>query len=376
MRGTLLLALAGGPVACTKNGESASGASKSNTASATDEPSKSDNNANPGDTTDGKTTREQPDGGDATGGTMHRHNVFSAAASPAGGRLVTSSTSGEVIVWQTAPLRALHTLAPPAGIQRGKTRALAISPDGETIAIGVESQGEVERWRASDGKEATPLHAYTGRVTALAYHPAGDVLATAGADRAAGGGSSGDGLDDEVPALQPPVVRIWRGDQKALELPGLKGTVWAMAFDAGGDSIAAGGEDSVHVWSASTGHRTAEYHIPGQIAAITFVSKRVCVISSKLGRCFDPGAPDRPVEWPGVKAPTTAAYIDQSWIVSGTYEALEVRSFDKPDTVVTSIPDRVYSVIPVGKDIWAIFKDRAVVLRDGKPTGAEHELKQ
>ncbi|MDV3222448.1 TIR domain-containing protein [Intrasporangium sp.] len=93
--------------------------------------------------------------------------------------LVSAGADGMAFVWES-----LRTAAQPRALgQRSSLmEALAISPDGRTIATG-NAEGQVILWDAA-GSDATParrprLAGHEGKVTGIAYSPSGDWIVTA-----------------------------------------------------------------------------------------------------------------------------------------------------------------------------------------------------
>ena len=138
---------------------------------------------------------------------MHRHNVVAAALSGNGERLITGSVGGEVLVWSTRPLVPIRDLPPPGS--RGKISALALSADGNEALVAPDWKPAIERWDVAAGAQRGELAAHSGRITAIAYAPAGGLIATGGADRASAAAASGND-DDAPPPLAAPTVRLWR----------------------------------------------------------------------------------------------------------------------------------------------------------------------
>lgn len=291
---------------------------------------------------------------------MHRHNVFAAALSGDGHRICTGSAGGEVLVWSTRPFVPVREL--PRRGNRGKIGALALSPDGTEALVAPDWKAAVERWDVDAGAPRGELAAHTGRTTALAYAPAGGLVATGGADRLppAGGGKP----DDEIPPLSPPVVRLWNQGARLRELAGLRSRIGAIAFNQDGSLVAAGGEDAVKVWRTADGAEVASYDLPGESAAVAFRGEDVCAVSSKAAACFTKRGP---VPIAGARAPTRAAAITPAWVVSGTHEAVEVR--DSTGSVRATIPGRAYAVVGRGDDLWAILADQAIPVRSGVAGG-------
>jgi WD40 repeat protein len=92
---------------------------------------------------------------------MHTAMIRRIAAEERRGVAVTASDDKTVRVWSLADLRLLRTIRPPIGSgQEGRLFALALSPDGRTIAVGGWTGWE---W---DGKASVYLFdAETGRLT-------------------------------------------------------------------------------------------------------------------------------------------------------------------------------------------------------------------
>jgi len=293
---------------------------------------------------------------------MHRHNVFAAALSGDGGRLVTGSVGGEVLIWTTRPLLPLRELPPPDN--RGKIAALALSPDGTEALVAPDWKPAVERWDVDAGAARGALAAHSGRTTALAYAPSGGLLATGGADRlpappAAGAGA---GIDDEdtTPKTAAPTVRLWKQDVRVRELTGLRGRIGAIAFNPDGSRVAAAGDGAVKVWRTTDGAELASYDLPGEAAAVGFRGDDVCAVSSEGAACFTARGP---VAIAGARAPTRAAAITGPWLASGTYDAIEVRGLD--GAVRATIPGRAYAIVGLADELWAILTDSAIPVKAG-----------
>jgi WD40 repeat protein len=215
---------------------------------------------------------------------MHRHNVVAAALSGDGARLATGSVGGEVLVWSTRPLVPIRDLPPRT--PRGKISALALSPDGSEALVAPDWKPAVERWDLTAGVQRGELAAHTGRTTAIAYDPAGGLIATGGADRAAVAGAAASTDDDTPPSLVAPTVRLWRSGARVRELSGLAQRIGAIAFSRDGALVAAGGENAVKVWRTTDGAEVAAYELRGEAAAVAFRGDQLCAASSETAACF------------------------------------------------------------------------------------------
>jgi WD40 repeat protein len=130
----------------------------------------------------------------------HEKQVYKAAFSPDGRSLASCSKDHTVRVWQIDPLTVPSS--PSAGGER-------------TV------------------RECQVLRGHTDEVFAVAFHPDGTRLATAGLDRA---------------------IRLWdleRGEDVA-RLQGHRSFVWSLAFSPDGATLASGGGDAtVHLWDTA-----------------------------------------------------------------------------------------------------------------------------
>lgn len=110
--------------------------------------------------------------------------------------------------------------------------ALALSPDGKTLATGSYDQ-KTKLWNVADATERKTLHGHNGAVFALAFRPDGKLIASASADR---------------------TVKLWdvaSGERRdTLSQPGKE--QFAVAWSADGKRLAAAGADNrIRVWSVS-----------------------------------------------------------------------------------------------------------------------------
>ncbi len=162
----------------------------------------------------------------------HRGEVNSLVWSADGAQLFAASgenaIEGEVRQWDVATAKVARTFTG----HRDMIYALALSPDGKTLATGSYDQ-KIKLWNVADGKERKTLSGHNGAVFAVAFRADGKLLASASADR---------------------TVKLWdvaSGDRRdTLSQPTRE--QFAVAWSADGKRLAAAGADNrIRVWSVS-----------------------------------------------------------------------------------------------------------------------------
>jgi WD40 repeat protein len=155
--------------------------------------------------------------------------VEAAAFSPDG--RTRASAGDRLRLW------AVDTDTPVAvwpGGRTGETRAVAFSPAGGILASGGDD-GAVRLWSVRTRRPlGTPIAARRAAVRGLAFSPDAKTLASAGADG---------------------VVRLWdvaTGRPRGAPLSGHAGAVVAVAFSPDGRTLASAG-DSIRLWDVATG---------------------------------------------------------------------------------------------------------------------------
>jgi WD40 repeat protein len=156
----------------------------------------------------------------------HGSLVNSAAYSPDGKLIVSGGSDNAVRLWEAATGKQVRCLQ-----ERGEVRSVAFSPDGKTIASGCI--GGVRLWDAATGRQVRRLSG--GNIRCVAFSPCGKVLAIAG--------SLG--------------VVCWDvASGKKLRFHGYFGSLdrsCVVAFSPNGEWLAAGSDDRVVYFRATTG---------------------------------------------------------------------------------------------------------------------------
>ena len=155
------------------------------------------------------------------------------ASSSASLRIASASEDGTVRIW-TVPPSAVSPLVLSG--HKGAVRALALSPDGQTIFTGGDD-GTVRSWGVTDGKAqgAALATGHAGPVLTVAVSPDGKTIMTGSADKT--------------------VRLIARSDGKVLRTLGSHNApVRSVAFSPRGDRIVtADAKGGLKVWETATG---------------------------------------------------------------------------------------------------------------------------
>ncbi len=142
------------------------------------------------------------------------------------------ATGASAEIWQTACPPELRTVA----LATGPLQAVALAPDGETLAGGQDSL--IKLIDPSTGSFRESLKGHTGAVTALAYRGDGKLLASGSAD-----GS----------------LRLWDAEGKSsAETAAHAGGVTCLAFARDGTRLVSAGKDRlVKIWGQAVDRPSA-----------------------------------------------------------------------------------------------------------------------
>jgi WD40 repeat protein len=157
------------------------------------------------------------------------------AFSADGKQIAAGGYDGKVRIWDIASgKKTVDVFAGPVPPPKGPPPpinvvwSLAFSPDGKLLAIG-GSEGRIDQFQPSDGKLLRTLPGHTGTVSALIFHPAGNVLISGSRDR---------------------TIRLWNtGGGQIKQLDGHTSWVQGLALlDQGTRLVSAGADQTVRLW--------------------------------------------------------------------------------------------------------------------------------
>jgi eukaryotic-like serine/threonine-protein kinase len=200
----------------------------------------------------------------------HPGGVCDLVFTPDGKRLITAGVADQTVrAWDLATAKQVYAFS----IANNATESLAISPDGEKLAVGLI--GELKIYHAATGKEWKATRAHYDHIDGLAYSHDGRYLASASWDGTVTlwdstsaaiirvfKGHSGRvhkvlfSPDDRrvFSSSDDRTIRIWdvASGQEALILSGHSGRVYGLALSQDGNRlVSASGDGTVRIWDAT-----------------------------------------------------------------------------------------------------------------------------
>jgi WD40 repeat protein len=160
----------------------------------------------------------------------HRESIWSFVFLHDNVHIVSGSLDGTMRKWDCDT--GLLVGEPWKG-EGGRIEALALSPDGRTIACG-RKDGSIQGWN-TDGEMIK--HVWTGhnrRALSLSWSPSGSHLAS--------------GCNDGAILIR----KTKSGEVKVGRIKTNQGSVWSLAYSPSGDRIASGGDNNICIWDSNT----------------------------------------------------------------------------------------------------------------------------
>ncbi|HEX5735691.1 MAG TPA: serine/threonine-protein kinase [Blastocatellia bacterium] len=110
----------------------------------------------------------------------HLSGVFSVVFTPDGKTVASGSGDNTVKLWDVPTGSLRQELIETTAVER-----IALSPDGRTLAVGVQNDPRVKLWDMESGKLKQMLMGHTSAITSVAFSPDGKILASSSYDRTA-----------------------------------------------------------------------------------------------------------------------------------------------------------------------------------------------
>jgi RNA polymerase sigma factor (sigma-70 family) len=216
-------------------------------------------------------------------GTIHGHITgISAVALSPDGKILASSATAQVKLWDVATLEELASLRRATTPPRPREQlyahewpadTLAFSPDGKTLASGSRDK-TVKLWDVATGEELATLRD-TVCVYAVAFCPDGKALASAGGFQPAADIPIQDfkAIPTHPESKEFGEAKVWdlaTGKARAFHR-GDTGRVMSVAFSPDGETLAAGLRDgAIRLWDVATGSERVCLRENGQVRAVAF----------------------------------------------------------------------------------------------------------
>lgn len=244
----------------------------------------------------------------------HTARVNRVRFTPDGRQLISVSNDKTIRIWNVNSGQPVRVLRPPIGPgDEGLLYALAVAPDGNTIAVGGYPLGggrlgyPIYQIDLSSGHITRLLHGHKGPITDLAFSPDGQILASTSYDKSLRLWKIGsdekekilEGHDQWVTSVawspdgkqlvtgsSDGTARIWSlpDGQCDAVLRGHSREVYAVAWSRDGKHIATGGDDrSIRLWSPAGKPGKVFENLGNRITSLTFTNRSVALIVTRGG---------------------------------------------------------------------------------------------
>lgn len=197
----------------------------------------------------------------------HKRPVWTAAFSPDGRTIATTSAESTVRLWDRATGEQTWELKG----HKGPVWTAVFSPDGEVVATASDDKA-VLLWDVSSGVQISQLQGHTGPVRCAAFSPNGEMIVTGSNDRTARLWDAATAVEIyrhagpvQSAAFSPDGTRIataasngtailWDvASQNKITLPGHAGSVRSAAFSRDGSILVTSDDRTARLWDAATG---------------------------------------------------------------------------------------------------------------------------
>ncbi len=237
----------------------------------------------------------------------HEGRIFSAALSPDGSTLATSSQDNTIRLWETASGTELRQtpILDEAQLEQGKwlrydiTAQLAFSPAEQMLAVAMpivaKPEYSIRLWETPSGKELRRLGHHDDKIQSLAFSKDGRYLVSGGRDKKvrvwetqfgqsmavySHRGHTGwiecvafsPDYQTVVSGSQDQTVRIWHlpaGGQLHPRVAN-KQRIRGASLSPDGKWFATGGRDGVRIWEAKTGRSLSVTYPPKSVDCVAF----------------------------------------------------------------------------------------------------------
>jgi periodic tryptophan protein 2 len=196
----------------------------------------------------------------------HSSAVAAVEFAKQGQVLFSASLDGTVRAFDLVRYRNFRTFTSPTPVQFA---SLAVDPSGEIVAAGSTDSFEVYLWSVQTGKLLDILTGHEGPVTALAFSPTGNFVASGSWDKS---------------------VRVWTvyGRSGAVEPFMLSSDVLSLAFRPDGQELAAATLDGqITFWDVALGKQTSVIDGRKDVTGGRKADDRIAANNNASGKAFN-----------------------------------------------------------------------------------------